>query len=53
MEFLKKLFKDEDKIIGLCAFKQEDEEPLRVFVPKFYPSKAIYSANYQKNFFLL
>lgn len=53
MEFLKKLFKDEDKIIGLCAFKEEDEEKLSVYVPKFNPSKTIYTTNYQKNFFLL
>ncbi len=53
MELFKKLFKDEDKIIGLCGFKKENEEQLSVFVPKFNPSKPIYNVNYQKNFFLM
>ncbi|MBQ8168047.1 hypothetical protein IJZ97_01360 [bacterium] len=51
MEFIKKLFKDDDKIIGLCGFKKEEE--LRVYIPKLDPSKMIYSTNYNKNFFLL
>ncbi len=53
MEFIKKLFCDEDRVIGLCGFKKNDEQNLRVFVPKFNPSKSIYNFNYQKNFFLM
>ncbi len=51
MEFLKNLFKDDDRIIGLSGFKKE--EVLSVFIPKFNPAKPIYNPNYQKNFFLL
>lgn len=53
MEFLKKFFRDEDRIIGLSGFKKDNDEVLRAFVPKFNPSKPIYSFNYQKNFFLM
>lgn len=51
MDFIKKLFKDEEKIIGLCGFKKEEE--LSVFIPKFTANKQIYNTNYNKNFFLL
>ena len=51
MEFIKKFFNDDKKIIGLCGFKNEEE--LDVYIPKFDPSKQIYTTNYQKNFFLL
>ncbi len=53
MELLKKLFKDEDRIIGLCGFKKAEQEQLRVFIPKFDATKSIYNVNYQKNFFLM
>ena len=53
MELLKKLFKDEDRAIGLCSFRKQEEEPVRVFIPEFNPSKTIYGANYGNNFFLL
>lgn len=53
MELLKKLFKDEDRVIGLCSFKKEEDVQLKAFVPKFNPSKPIYNFNYQKNFFLM
>ncbi len=51
MEFLKNLFKDEDRVIGLCGFKKEEE--VRVYIPRFDPSKNIYNLNCEKNFFLL
>ncbi len=53
MDFIKKLFKDEDRIIGLCGFKKEDEDQLGVFIPKFSPANPTYNLNYEKNFFLL
>lgn len=53
MELLKKLFKDEDRVIGLCSFRKEEIERQRVFVPTFNPSKSIYNVNYKKNFFLM
>ena len=52
MEFLKKLFTEDDKkVIGLCGFRKEDD--LRVYIPKFEASKDIYKFSYEKNFFLL
>ena len=51
MELLKNLFKDEDKVIGLCGFRKEDD--LGVFIPKFEPNEQIFSTKYEKNFFLL
>lgn len=52
MEFLKKLFKDDDTVIGLCAFKKQTEE-VEFFIPKFDATKPVYCTNYEKNFFLL
>lgn len=52
MEFFKKLFKDDEKIVGLSAFNKK-ETKTEVFVPKFTANKLIYSTNYEKNFFLL
>ena len=51
MEFLKNLFKDEDRIIGLSGFKDEDE--LDILFPKTPKLKPIYTLKYEKNFFLL
>lgn len=52
MELLKKLFKDEEKVIGLCAF-QKQEEKTYDFKSNFSVQKTIYRTNYDKNFFLL
>lgn len=57
MEFLKKIFKDDEKIVGLCAFNKRNGEynygvPFN-FAPKLSTEKLIYSTNYEKNFFLL
>ena len=43
MEFLKNLFKDEERIIGLCGFKKEEE--VRIYIPKLDPSRMIYNTN--------
>lgn len=51
MEFLKKFFKDDDRIIGLCGLKKITQS--EVFVPKFDVTKTIYTPNYKNNFFLL
>ena len=53
MDFIKNLFKSEEKLIGLCGFKDENSENLSVYIPKFEPSKPLYTVNYEKNFFLL
>ncbi len=51
MEFLKNLFKEEERIIGLSGFKKEDK--LDVFIPKTPKLKPIYTLKYEKNFFLM
>ena len=52
MELLKKLFKDEDRVIGLSSFRKADEKHYD-FRPNFSVDKQIYRTNYEKNFFLL
>ena len=52
MEFLKNLFKDDEKVVGLCAFNKK-EAKRHTFAPKFSTEKLIYSTNYEKNLFLL
>lgn len=51
MEFLKKFFKDEERVVGLSGFKKD--EKLSVFVPKCPQPKPVYTLKYEKNFFLL
>ncbi len=52
MEFLKNLFKDDEKIIGLCAFKKR-ERTVYSFTPAFSSeTNLIYKTNYSQNIFL-
>ncbi len=51
MEFLKKLFKDEDKVVGLCSFRKK-EQKVYSFIPEFSATKLIYSTNTKNNFLL-
>ena len=53
MDFIKNLFKDEEKIIGLCGFKDFKPKSMGAYLPKFSPSTPTYKLNYEKNFFLL
>jgi len=52
MELLKKLFKEEEKVIGLCAFKKQPQK-VYSYDPKFNATKLYYSTNTKNNFFLL
>lgn len=52
MELLKKLFKDDEKIIGLCAFKKKEQKKYS-FTPQFSATKLVYNTNYDKNLFVL
>lgn len=52
MEFLKSLFKNEEKVVGLCAFNKKNKIQYS-FTPQFNPQKLIYSTNTKDNFFLL
>lgn len=51
MEFIKNLFKDEDKAVGLCSFKKK-EQKIYTFTPKFSTVELIYSTNTKNNFLL-
>ena len=52
MEFIKKLFKNEERAIGLCSFKKRNKNicyyTRQTTVPNFG-----YSTNVKNNFFLL
>lgn len=52
MELFKKFFKDDEKIVGLCAFKKKPEKTYS-FEPQFKATKLIYCTNTKNNFFLL
>ncbi|CDE44888.1 unknown [Clostridium sp. CAG:768] len=52
MEFLKNLFKDDEKIIGLCSFKKKETTKIYSFTPQFSATKLIYSTNTKNNFLL-
>ncbi len=52
MELLKKLFKDDEKVIGLCAFKKQPQK-VYSYEPKFKATKLCYCTNTKNNFFLL
>lgn len=53
MEFLKNLFKNEERVIGLCAFNKKNGRVNQSFTPQFKPQKLIYNTNVKNNFFLL
>jgi len=53
MEFLKSLFKDDEKIVGLCAFNKKNNRVLNPNTPQFSTQKLIYSTNIKNNFFLM
>ena len=52
MEFLKSLFKNDDRIVGLSSLRKKmgmNED----YTPHFNPQKLVYSTNTKNNFFLL
>lgn len=51
MDFIKKLFKDDDKVIGLCSFKKKASK-VYTFSPQFNAAKLIYNTNTKNNFLL-
>ncbi len=51
MEFIKKLFKDDDKVIGLCSFKKKAQKNY-AFTPQFSNATLFYSTNTKNNFLL-
>ncbi len=54
MEFFKNFFNDDKQVIGLCAFKKQQEDICSFkFEPKIKATKFIYETNTSKNFFVL
>ena len=54
MEFFKNFYKDDDKIVGLCAFKKK--RPFNIgyeFEPKFGASKFSFEPKLKTNFFMV
>lgn len=52
MELLKKFFKDDEKVIGLCAFQKKEETKPLSFTPQFSAIKLVCGTNTKKNFFI-
>ena len=51
MEFLKNLFKDDEKVIGLCSFKKKHQK-VYSFAPQLKNTTLFYSTNTKNNFLL-
>lgn len=51
MEFIKNLFKDDEKAIGLCSIKEKESKTYS-FTPEYSAIKLIYSTNTKNNFLL-
>lgn len=49
MEFIKNLFKDDEKIVGLCSFRKKEQ---KVIIPDFRGLKLVYNTNTSKNFLI-
>ncbi len=53
MEFLKKLFKNEERVVGLCSLNKKNGRVSYTYTPQFNAQKLIYRTNTKDNFFLL
>lgn len=51
MEFIKNLFKEDEKIIGLCGFKKQAQK-IYSFSPKINTAELFYGTNTKNNFLL-
>lgn len=51
MEFIKSLFKEDEKIIGLCGFKKKTPK-IYSFSPKINTIELFYGTNTKNNFLL-
>lgn len=53
MKFLKNLFKEEERAIGLSSFNKKNSRVLYFYTPQSNAPKLIYNTNTKNNFFLL
>lgn len=51
MEFIKKLFKEDDKVIGLCSFRKKTPK-IHTYTTEFSSVKLFYATNTKNNFLL-
>lgn len=51
MDFIKNLFKEDEKIIGLCGFKKKTPK-IYSFTPQINTVELFYSTNTKNNFLL-
>ena len=51
MEFIKNLFKDDEKVIGLCSFRKKSTK-IYSFCPNKNTVELFYSTNIKNNFLL-
>ena len=54
MDFFKNFYREDDKVVGLCAFKKRQLFNFGYeFEPKFGATKFLYEPKTKNNFFLL
>ncbi len=51
MDFIKNLFKDDEKIVGLCGFKKKAPK-IYSFTPDFTRRDIVFGTNTKNNFLL-
>ena len=54
MEFFKNFFREDDRVVGLCAFKKKQRVSLSdEFVQKFGATKLLYEPKVKYTFFMI
>ena len=54
MEFFKNFFREDDRVVGLCALKKKNSQDInREFEPKFGAIKFVYDPKIKYNFFMV
>ena len=54
MEFFKNFFREDDRVVGLCAFKKRKTQNLgNEFEFKFGATKLLYEPKFKYNFFVI
>ena len=54
MEFFKNFFREDDRVVGLCAFKKKQySDTGNEFAAKFNATKLLYEPKVKYNFFMI
>lgn len=51
MDFIKKLFNDDDKVVGLCSFRKKTQK-IYSFTPEYSTGEILFYTNTRNNFLL-